>query len=269
MNTKNLIIHVGGNTYKMVGSRLEDICDELGISEERFIQLLARDFYCPTLSAAPTASTLTYTDDDGSTNHFQVGQMCRWKDSNGVWQVAVAKDVSATSIVWYTLPTRTSQLQNDSDFATNASVDSKVSSAKTSLENSMAQHKADVDAEHKAHKSAVDKKLTDMQVEFETLITEHRDYMYGKLDEMEEVVTETQTAASEAERVSYQASVSASQAATDAASAVAAVASLQGLANATEAQQTLAGLVTQIEANRQAISIVPTFELYKETNYDL
>lgn len=305
-------INLGGIVYGL-GLTSDDLYAELGITKERFVELLSRDFYCPTLSEAPSVSTLTYVDADGSSNHFQVGQPCRWKDADGAWQMAVAKEVTATSVSWYTLPTRTSQLQNDSDFSTNASVDSKVSAAKselntkintvntnltnsinstktsltnsinsvnsnlsatitsvkTSLEASMAQHKLDVDAEHTSHKQSVDKELNDMQVEFETLITEHRDYMYGKLDEFEQTVEETQAAASEAERVSYAAQTAASQASTDAAAAVAAVATLEGLANTTTAQQTLAAQVAQIEANKQDILVVPNFELVKATSYDL
>lgn len=283
-------INLDGVIYGL-GQTSEDLYAELGITKERFVELLSRDFYCPTLSSAPSSSTVTYVDADGSTNHFQVGQPCRWKDTDGVWQTAIAKDVAATSVSWYTLPTRTSQLQNDSDFSTNASVDSKVSASesglntrintvnsnltssinttKASLEASMAQHKQEVDAEHKSHKQAVDAELNAMQVEFETLITEHRDYMYGKLDEFGQTVEETQAAASEAERVSYAAQTAASQASTDAAAAVAAVATLEGLANTTTAQQTLAAQVAQIEANKQGILVVPNFELVKSTSYDL
>lgn len=305
-------INLGGIVYGL-GLTSEDLYAELGITKERFVELLSRDFYCPTLSEAPLVSTLTYVDADGSTNHFQVGQPCRWKDADGVWQMAIAKDVTATSVTWYTLPTRTSQLQNDSDFSTNASVDSKVSAAKseldnkintvntnltnsinstktsltnsinsvnsnlsatinsvkTSLEASMAQHKLEVDAEHKSHKKTVDTELNEMQVEFETLITEHRDYMYGKLDEFGQAVEETLSVADEAGRVSYEAHAAATQASTDAAAAVAAVATLEGLANTTTAQQTLAAQVAQIEANKQNILVVPNFELVKSTTYDL
>lgn len=283
-------INLGGIVYGL-GLTSDDLYAELGISKERFVELLSRDFYCPTLSEVPSASTLTYVDADGSTNHFQVGQPCRWKDADGAWQVAIAKEVTATSVSWYTLPTRTSQLQNDSDFSTNASVDSKVSAAKselntkintvnsnlsttinsvkTSLEASMETHRQQVKTSQDNHEDAVDDRLTEMQVEFETLITEHRDYMYGKLDEMEAVVEETQAAASEAERVSYAAQTAASQASTDAAAAVAAVATLEGLANTTTAQQTLAAQVAQIEANKQDILVVPNFELVKATSYDL
>ena len=93
---KNFVINVGGKTYKMIGSRLEDICEELGISEDRFVEILSRDAYCPTLSAAPTSSTLTYIDTDGSTNHFHVGQLCRWAEG-GDYRLAVCKNSTETA----------------------------------------------------------------------------------------------------------------------------------------------------------------------------
>lgn len=110
--TKNLIIEVGDAKYKMVGSKLEDICAELGISEERFVELLARDFYCPTLTAAPTSSTLTYTDSDGSANHFQVGQPCRWLEGND-YRLAVCKNITSSASSWYVFPGSLSELMDD------------------------------------------------------------------------------------------------------------------------------------------------------------
>ena len=114
---KNFVINVGGKTYKMIGSRLEDICEELGISEDRFVEILSRDAYCPTLSAAPTSSTLTYIDTDGSTNHFHVGQLCRWAEGSD-YRLAVCKDATETSVAWYTLPTKVSELTNDKGYLT-------------------------------------------------------------------------------------------------------------------------------------------------------
>lgn len=114
---KNFVITVGGKTYKMIGSRLEDICEELGISEDRFVEILSRDAYCPTLSAAPTSSTLTYIDTDGSTNHFHVGQLCRWAEGSD-YRLAVCKDATETSVAWYTLPTKVSELTNDKGYLT-------------------------------------------------------------------------------------------------------------------------------------------------------
>lgn len=294
-------ISLGGVVYGL-GITSDDIYAELGISKERFVELLSRDFYCPTLSASPSASTLTYTDTDGSTNHFQTGQPCRWQDGEGQWRIAFMKDNTGDVASWYILPVAMSELENDVDMATNASVDSKVASAKTELtasidaldteltdsintvnsnltsristvktelEASMEAHRAEVADTQEAHEEAVDDRLTEMLVEFETLITEHRDYMYGKLTDMQGTVDESNAAATEAERVSYEASATATQASTDAAAAVAAVATLEGLANTDTAQQTLAAQVTQIEANKQGLLVVPNFELVKETQYDL
>ena len=272
-------ISLGGVVYGL-GLKSDDIYAELGISKERFVELLSRDFYCPTLSAAPASSTLTYLDTDGSTNHFQIGQPCRWKDVDGQWRIAFMKDNTGDVASWYILPEAMSELENDVDMATNASVDSKVASAKTeltgninsvktSLEASMASHRTEVESMQDTHEETVDDRLVEMQVEFETLITEHRDYMYGKLDGMQATVNESNVAATEAERVSYEASATATQASTDAAAAMAAVATLEGLANTTTAQQTLAAQVAQIEANKQTLLLVPNFELVKETDYDL
>ena len=272
-------ISLGGVVYGL-GLKSDDIYAELGISKERFVELLSRDFYCPTLSAAPASSTLTYLDTDGSTNHFQIGQPCRWKDVDGQWRIAFMKDNTGGAASWSVLPVAMSELENDVDMATNASVDSKVASAKTeltgninsvktSLEASMASHRTEVENMQDTHEETVDGRLTEMQVEFETLITEHRDYMYGKLDGMQATVNESNAAATEAERVSYEASATATQASTDAAAAMAAVATLEGLANTTTAQQTLAAQVAQIEANKQTLLLVPNFELVKETEYDL
>lgn len=114
---KKLIINVEGKSYKMIGSRLEDICKELDITEDRFIELLSRDAYCPTLSAAPTSSTLTYIDTDGSSNHFHVGQLCRWAEGND-YRMAVCKDITETNSAWYVLPTKVSEITNDKGYLT-------------------------------------------------------------------------------------------------------------------------------------------------------
>ena len=103
LKTKNLVIQFGDKSYKIIGSRLEDICKELNITEYRFVELLSRDFYCPTLSAAPSSSTLTYIDTDGSENHFAAGQPCRWKE-NGEWRLALMLDNTGDVASWYMLP---------------------------------------------------------------------------------------------------------------------------------------------------------------------
>ena len=76
-NIKNLTIHTGGSSYQI---NVSDIYTEMGVSEERFAELLSRDFYCPVLPTPPTPETLTYVDTDGSTNHFAIGQECRVPD---------------------------------------------------------------------------------------------------------------------------------------------------------------------------------------------
>lgn len=114
---KNLILELLGMQYKMEGSRIDEICEEYGITEERFVELLSRDAYCPTLSAAPTTSTLTYTEEDGSEHHFHVGQLCRWAE-NGQYRIAVCKNVTDTAVEWYALPVKVSELSNDSGYLT-------------------------------------------------------------------------------------------------------------------------------------------------------
>lgn len=103
INTKSLVVNIGGKQYVMTGSRLEDICDELGVTVDRFIELLSRDAYCPTLNSAPTLSTLTYIDVDGSENHFQTGQPCRWSEG-GVWKMAFLKDNTEGVAQWLMVP---------------------------------------------------------------------------------------------------------------------------------------------------------------------
>lgn len=100
-NSKLTGIEVNGIFYSLGKS----IYDELDITLERFAELLGRDLYCPTLSAAPTSSTLTYTDTDGSVNSFQVGQPCRWVEGNG-YRLAICKDATASATEWYILPDR-------------------------------------------------------------------------------------------------------------------------------------------------------------------
>lgn len=112
-NSKLTNIEVNGIRYVLGKS----IYDELGISLERFAELLGRDLYCPTLSAAPTSYTLTYTDTDGETQHFQVGQSCRWIEE-GEYRLAICKNVSASTIAWYVLPVKVSELTNDKGYLT-------------------------------------------------------------------------------------------------------------------------------------------------------
>lgn len=121
--TKKLLLSTGGVQYELTVP--EKIYDELGISQERFAELLSRDLYCPTLTAEPASTTLTYTDTDGSTNHFQVGQPCRWL-SNGAYRMAICTNVTASAVSWYILPD-TATIATKSDVQTlQTEVDKKV-----------------------------------------------------------------------------------------------------------------------------------------------
>lgn len=99
-NIQSLNVNAGAKQYTLTIP--EKIYDELGLSAARFAELLARDFYCPTLTQAPTESTLTYTDTDGSVNHFQVGQPARWREG-GEYQIAICIDITETSSKWHVL----------------------------------------------------------------------------------------------------------------------------------------------------------------------
>lgn len=96
----------------------KSIYAELDLSLERFVELLGRDFYCPTLNSAPTSSTKTYQDTDDSVNTFQVGQPCRWKESDGTYRLAVLADMTSSSATWYKLPVKVSELSNDAGYLT-------------------------------------------------------------------------------------------------------------------------------------------------------
>lgn len=68
------------NKIDINGYTMESIYTKIGISYDRFVEILDRDFYTPTLENPPTSSTLTYTDTDGSVCEFSVGQFCRVVD---------------------------------------------------------------------------------------------------------------------------------------------------------------------------------------------
>lgn len=70
-------IKVNGVTY-----RIPSAYDDLGMTEERFAELLSRDAYCPTLTDPPGTSTTTYEDTDGSVNTFATGQKCRVRNAD-------------------------------------------------------------------------------------------------------------------------------------------------------------------------------------------
>ena len=112
-NTKLTSLELNGVRYGLGKS----IYAELDMSLERFVELLGRDFYCPTLASAPTSSTVTYTDTDESVNTFQVGQPCRWQEG-GAWRLAVCTDNTGSAATWYVLPTKVSELTNDKGYLT-------------------------------------------------------------------------------------------------------------------------------------------------------
>ena len=120
-------INLDGVVYGL-GLTSDDLYAELGISKERFVELLSRDFYCPALDSAPSSETFTYTDTDDSINHFQIGQPCRWKDAEGNWQISILKNLSEGEAFWYQLPVKLSQLEDDLGLATVEGVDEKIES---------------------------------------------------------------------------------------------------------------------------------------------
>lgn len=95
-------INVNGTSYE-IGVSLAKIAEALGLTEDRFVELLSRDLYCPTLTSAPTSSTRTYTDTDNSTNTFQIGQTCRWLDGS-TYKIAILADITDSEASWYTMP---------------------------------------------------------------------------------------------------------------------------------------------------------------------
>lgn len=112
-NTRLTGIELNGQLYSLG----KTIYEELDMSLERFAELLGRDLYCPTLGAAPTSSSLTYTDTDGSVNTFQLGQPCRWLEG-GKYRMAICRNITSTSSEWYILPVNVSELTNDSGYLT-------------------------------------------------------------------------------------------------------------------------------------------------------
>lgn len=108
------------------------IYDELGLSLERFVELLGRDLYCPTLSAEPTSSTLQYTDTDNDQHTFQLGQPCRWKEGDG-YRLAVCTDITADSATWYVFPVKVSELANDAEYVTASFLSSSLSDKQDKL----------------------------------------------------------------------------------------------------------------------------------------
>lgn len=90
-------ININGEAYE-VGK----IYSKMGLSFERFVELLGRDFYCPVLASDPTTTTTTYTDTDGSENEFQRGQFALVADAaaEGGYKVWQCLSNNGTAAVW-------------------------------------------------------------------------------------------------------------------------------------------------------------------------
>lgn len=82
------------------------IYEELGLSKERFVELLDRDFYVPDLASAPTSTTLTYEESDGTVCPFRIGQFCRVADDSSPsgYRVYICMDKSDTAASWAIIP---------------------------------------------------------------------------------------------------------------------------------------------------------------------
>ena len=112
-NSKLTGIELNGILYSLGKS----IYEEIGISLVRFTELLGRDFYCPTLSTAPTSSTLSYTDTDGESQVFQIGQPCRWADGDK-WRISICTSNNGAETSWFAIPIKVSELVNDAGYLT-------------------------------------------------------------------------------------------------------------------------------------------------------
>lgn len=78
------------------------VYDEIGISFERFVELLDRDAYTPVLDAAPSEDTLTYADTDSSVCDFRIGQPCVYPSAACAdgYGIAFLKAVVDGKAVW-------------------------------------------------------------------------------------------------------------------------------------------------------------------------
>ena len=94
-------LNLNGVEYKLG----KPVYDEIGISFERFVELLDRDDYTPVLDAAPSESTLTYSDSDGSVCEFRIGQACVYPSSTSEdgFGIALLKAVVDGQAVWQDL----------------------------------------------------------------------------------------------------------------------------------------------------------------------
>ena len=121
---KSIVVNAGEKSFQI---KVTNICDDLGISQERFAELLARDFYCPIISSEPTSETLTYVDTDGTTNHFAIGQECFVQDvTNGDYNVFKFMGTYQDCAVWMKIAKVISELENDAHYATKQFVDEEI-----------------------------------------------------------------------------------------------------------------------------------------------
>lgn len=79
-------ININGEVYE-----IRKIYSKMGLTFERFVELLERDFYCPVLAFDPTSSVVSYTDTDGTIHDFRTGQFALVADPSAeggfkVWQ---------------------------------------------------------------------------------------------------------------------------------------------------------------------------------------
>jgi hypothetical protein len=94
-------LNINGTEYA-IG---ESIYDKIGISFERFVELLDRDDYTPVLDAPPSSETLTYPDTDGTVCDFRIGQACVYPSAESAdgFGIAFLKGVFDGEAVWQDL----------------------------------------------------------------------------------------------------------------------------------------------------------------------
>lgn len=94
-------LNLNGQVYELGRS----IYSEIGISYERFVELLDRDAYTPELPTAPGTDTLTYTDTNGAICDFSIGQACVYPSADIAdgYGIAFLKAVADGSAVWQDL----------------------------------------------------------------------------------------------------------------------------------------------------------------------
>lgn len=94
-------LNINGTEY-VIG---ESIYAKIGISFERFVELLDRDDYTPVLDTHPSSETLTYPDTDGTVCDFRIGQACVYPSAESTDGLGIAflKSVSDGKAVWQDL----------------------------------------------------------------------------------------------------------------------------------------------------------------------